>query len=93
MMSLIQKPPSLAQNDNPTPTHDSHAHAIPPTSLHAGPGCRRRLSVPLGALCGAGEVEKRLAQGFNFLAVGGDTGPSAGVLDAVSIGRKFKAKP
>lgn len=49
--------------------------------------------VPLGTLCGAGEVEKRLAQGFQFLAVGGDTGPSASVKEAVATGRKFKMNP
>lgn len=53
----------------------------------------RQAGVPLGTLCGAGEVEKRLAQGFNFLAVGGDSGPSASVREAVSIGRKYKPKP
>ncbi|RBP46480.1 4-hydroxy-2-oxoheptanedioate aldolase [Roseimicrobium gellanilyticum] len=53
----------------------------------------KQSGVPLGTLCGAGEVEKRLAQGFRFLAVGGDGGPSASVKEAVSIGRRFKAKP
>ncbi len=53
----------------------------------------KQAGVPLGTLCGAGDVEKRLAQGFRFLAVGGDGGPSASVKEAVSIGRKFKAKP
>ena len=36
----------------------------------------KRTGVPLGTLCGTNEVEKRLAQGFRFLAVGGDSGPS-----------------
>ncbi len=53
----------------------------------------KEAGVPLGTLCGANEVEKRLAQGFQFLAVGGDTGPSASVKEAVSIGRKYQAKP
>ena len=48
--------------------------------------------VPLGTLCGDDEVEKRLAQGFRFLAVGSDGGVSAGVQDAVKKGRAFKAK-
>jgi 4-hydroxy-2-oxoheptanedioate aldolase len=52
----------------------------------------KEAGVPLGTLCGAGEVEKRLGQGFQFLAVGGDAGPSGSVRDAVSIGRKFKPK-
>ena len=52
-----------------------------------------KAAVPLGTLCGAGDVERRLAQGFRFLAVGGDAGPSASVKEAVSIGRRFKAKP
>jgi 4-hydroxy-2-oxoheptanedioate aldolase len=53
----------------------------------------KQTGVPLGTLCGAGDVEKRLAQGFRFLAVGGDSGPSGSVKEAVSIGRKFKANP
>lgn len=53
----------------------------------------KEAGVPLGTLCGAGDVEKRLSQGFRFLAVGGDTGPSASVKEAVSIGRKFAPKP
>jgi 4-hydroxy-2-oxoheptanedioate aldolase len=48
--------------------------------------------VPLGTLCGGDEVERRLAQGFRFLAVGSDGGVSAGVQDAVKKGRAFKAK-
>jgi len=48
--------------------------------------------VPLGTLCGSAQVEKRLGQGFQFLAVGSDSGPSGGVRDAVSKGRAFKAK-
>jgi 4-hydroxy-2-oxoheptanedioate aldolase len=52
----------------------------------------QQTGVPLGTLCGAGDVEKRLSQGFRFLAVGGDAGPSGGVREAVSIGRKFKPK-
>lgn len=46
--------------------------------------------VRLGTLCGGSQVEKRLAQGFHFLAVGSDSGPSGGVRDAVKIGRAFK---
>jgi 4-hydroxy-2-oxoheptanedioate aldolase len=49
--------------------------------------------IPLGTLCGGGEVEKRLAQGFRFLAVGSDGGVSAGVQEAVRNGRSFKQKP
>ncbi len=46
--------------------------------------------VPLGALCGGAEVEKRLAQGFTILAVGTDGGISGGVQEAVKKGRAFK---
>ena len=48
--------------------------------------------VPLGTLCGRSQVEKRLAQGFRFLAVGSDSGPSGSVRDAVKIGRAFKTE-
>jgi 4-hydroxy-2-oxoheptanedioate aldolase len=48
--------------------------------------------VPLGTLCGQSQVEKRLAQGFRFLAVGSDSGPSGNVRDAVKTGRAFKSK-
>ena len=50
----------------------------------------KEAGIPLGTLCSAGEVEKRLAQGFRFLAVGGDSGPSGSVREAVSKGRAFK---
>jgi 4-hydroxy-2-oxoheptanedioate aldolase len=50
----------------------------------------KETGVTLGTLCGAGDVEKRLAQGFRFLAVGGDGGPSGSVKEAVTIGRKFR---
>jgi len=48
--------------------------------------------VPVGTLCGRSQVEKRLAQGFRFLAVGSDSGPSGSVRDAVNTGRAFKGK-
>jgi hypothetical protein len=48
--------------------------------------------VPVGALCGRSQVEKRLAHGFRFLAVGSDSGPSGSVRDAVNTGRAFKGK-
>ncbi len=50
----------------------------------------KQTGVPVGTLCGGGQVEKRLAQGFRFLAVGSDSGVSGSVKDAVSIGRSFK---
>ncbi|MBS0210219.1 MAG: aldolase [Planctomycetes bacterium] len=53
----------------------------------------KEADVPLGTLCGGGEVEKRLAQGFRFLAVGSDGGVSASVQEAVKRGRSFKQKP
>ncbi len=46
--------------------------------------------VPLGTLCGGAEVERRLAQGFNFLAVGSDGGISGGVQEALKKGRAFQ---
>lgn len=63
------------------------------TAIEKVVAASKQAGVPLGTLCGAGEVEKRLAQGFRFLAVGGDAGPSTSVREAVSIGRKFKIKP
>lgn len=48
--------------------------------------------VPIGTLCGRSQVEKRLAQGFRFLAVGSDSGPSGSVRDAVNTGRAFRGK-
>ena len=52
----------------------------------------KQAGVPLGTLCSAGDVERRLAQGFRFLAVGGDSGPSGSVTEAVRKGRAFKVK-
>src|SRR5690606_10521618 len=52
----------------------------------------KETGIPLGTLCGAGQVEKRLSQGFTFLAVGGDGGTSRGVQEAVRIGRSYKPK-
>lgn len=52
----------------------------------------RERGVPLGTLCGGSQVEKRLSQGFRFLAVGGDSGLSSNVQDAIKTGRAFKTK-
>ncbi len=52
----------------------------------------KQSGVPLGTLCGASQVEKRLAQGFRFLAVGSDSGPSGSVREAVKTGRAFRSK-
>lgn len=52
----------------------------------------KEAKVPLGTLCGGSEVEKRLAQGFRFLAVGSDGGISGGVQEALKKGRSFKGK-
>jgi 4-hydroxy-2-oxoheptanedioate aldolase len=49
----------------------------------------KETGVPLGTLCGARDVERRLGQGFRFLAVGGDGGLSGSVQEAVTIGRAF----
>jgi 4-hydroxy-2-oxoheptanedioate aldolase len=50
----------------------------------------KETGVPLGTLCGGADVERRLAQGFNFLAVGSDGGVSGSVQEAVKKGRAFK---
>lgn len=50
----------------------------------------KEANVPLGTLCGGAEVEKRLGQGFRFLAVGSDGGISGSVQEAVKKGRAFK---
>ncbi|MHB1081263.1 MAG: HpcH/HpaI aldolase family protein [Prosthecobacter sp.] len=49
----------------------------------------KEANVPLGTLCGGAEVEKRLGQGFRFLAVGSDGGISGSVQEAVKKGRTF----
>lgn len=46
--------------------------------------------VRLGTVCGAGDVEKRLNQGFHFLAVGGDGGLSSSVQQALKTARSHK---
>ncbi len=50
----------------------------------------KQTGVPLGTLCSSRQVEKRLEQGFRFLAVGGDGGLSGPVTEAVRIGRAFR---
>lgn len=60
------------------------------TAIEQVAAVARETQVPLGTLCSAKDVEKRLSQGFRFLAVGGDGGLSAGVQEAVKIGRSFK---
>lgn len=62
------------------------------TAIEKVVAAAKEARVPLGTLCGGGEVEKRLAQGFRFLAVGSDGGLSGGVQDAVKKGRAFKVK-
>lgn len=52
----------------------------------------REAGVPVGTLCGASQVERRMAQGFRFLAVGGDSGMSAGVAEGLRKGRAFNPK-
>lgn len=61
------------------------------TAIEKVVAAAREAKVPLGTLCGGGEVEKRLSQGFHFLAVGSDGGLSGSVQDAVKKGRSFKA--
>jgi len=62
------------------------------TAIEKVVAAAKEAKVPLGTLCGGNEVEKRLAQGFQFLAVGSDGGVSGSVQDAVKKGRAFKAK-
>ena len=62
------------------------------TAIETIVAAAREAKIPLGTLCGGNEVEKRLAQGFQFLAVGSDGGVSGSVQDAVKKGRAFKAK-
>lgn len=62
------------------------------TAIEKVVAAAKEAKVPLGTLCGGSEVEKRLAQGFRFLAVGSDGGVSGSVQDAVKKGRAFKAK-
>lgn len=63
------------------------------TAIEKVVAAAKEAQVPLGTLCGGAEVEKRLAQGFRFLAVGSDGGVSGGVQEAVKKGRAFKLKP
>jgi 4-hydroxy-2-oxoheptanedioate aldolase len=60
------------------------------TAIEKVVAAARESGVPLGTLCGGGEVEKRLAQGFRFLAVGSDGGVSGSVQEAVKTGRAWK---
>lgn len=46
--------------------------------------------IPCGTLTGASSVAKRLKEGFEFLAVGSDSGLSGNVRRAVDIGREFR---
>lgn len=62
------------------------------TAIETIVAAAKEAKIPLGTLCGGNEVEKRLAQGFRFLAVGSDGGVSGSVQDAVKKGRAFKAK-
>lgn len=50
----------------------------------------RAARIPCGTLDSSSNVEKRLKQGFRFLAVGSDSGLSSGVRDAVKIGRDWR---
>lgn len=52
----------------------------------------RQAGLPVGTLCPPSQVERRLAQGFRFLAVGGDGGVSGSVAEAVRRGRAFKSE-
>lgn len=52
----------------------------------------REVGVTCGTLTSANEVEKRLKQGFHFLAVGSDSGLSSTVQEALKIGDDFQKK-
>jgi 4-hydroxy-2-oxoheptanedioate aldolase len=52
--------------------------------------CARR-NIPCGLFAGAGDVEERIRQGFRLLALGSDTGLSAGVSAALEAGRRASA--
>ena len=98
LVATIQLWPGLSDDLSPPISwdHGSHLGKAMLTAQELLPFSLRgwtdlvECGVPLGTLCGAGDVEKRLAQGFRFLAVGGDGGPSGSVKEAVTIGRKFR---
>lgn len=48
--------------------------------------------VPCGTLTGGAGVARRLEQGFQFLAVGGDGGLSSGVQESLKVGAEFKKR-
>jgi 4-hydroxy-2-oxoheptanedioate aldolase len=52
----------------------------------------RQAGVPCGTLTSGSGVTRRLEQGFQFLAVGGDSGVSAGVQEALRLGAEFRRK-
>lgn len=62
------------------------------TAIEKVVAAAKEANVPLGTLCGGSEVERRLAQGFRFLAVGSDGGISGSVQEAVKKGRSYKVK-
>lgn len=60
------------------------------TAIEKALAAGRQAGIPVGTLCPPNQVERRLAQGFRFLAVGGDGGLSGGVVEAVRKGRAFR---
>jgi len=48
--------------------------------------------IPVGTTSSGNTVERRLAQGFRFLTVGSDGGPSSGTTEALRKGRAFRAE-
>lgn len=50
----------------------------------------KEAGVPVGTTSSSGTVERRLEQGFRFLTVGGDGGPSSGATEALRKGRAFR---
>lgn len=53
----------------------------------------KETGVPCGTLTSGKGVQERLQQGFDFLAVGGDSGISAGVQEGLKLGEAFRKKP
>lgn len=52
----------------------------------------REAGIPCGTLTGSSQVEKRLQQGFRFLAIGGDSGLSGDVQEGLKRGNAFRKK-
>lgn len=49
-----------------------------------------RKHIPVGGFTGSGDIAARLEQGWQFMALGSDSGLSAGVTNALAAGRKAR---